>query len=185
MMNNSEGLFFPAVENGYDKEQVDIYVNKLSEAYQAAYDENELIREKYNNLLDTYKTANGQNQSAPTSEVATKTLMYAEVLAQKIISEALEEASRTKAEAQLATADALEEATRANEKAQLTIANAREEVMRAKAEAQQAIAHANTEIVERTRRNLEQAQKIMVEAINKVESLLTFNASYIKNSIAS
>jgi cell division septum initiation protein DivIVA len=110
MINASERIFFSEEKNGYDRAQVDKYVNKLSEAYQAAYDENTLMRERYNSLLDSCNTWNMPGQSEPTPEIITKTLVYTEMLAQKIITDAHEEAARAKAEAQKIITDANTEA---------------------------------------------------------------------------
>jgi cell division septum initiation protein DivIVA len=147
MTNTNENIFFPEVRNGYDRGQVDKYINKLSEAYQAAYDENTAIWDRYNTLLAEYNKLNIHEQIELNSDVVTKTLIYAEMLAQKIITDAHEEAER------------------------------------ARGEMQKIIADANTEAVVRARKNLEQAHEIMQEAISKVESLLTFNEPFIKNTI--
>ena len=50
-----EEIFFTEQKNGYDKEQVDSYIHKLTEAYQKAYDEYFAMCDKYNNLMYDYK----------------------------------------------------------------------------------------------------------------------------------
>lgn len=87
-------IIFAEQENGYDKEQVDTYVERLSTAYQIAYDEYDAICEKYNTLIEEYEKLQSRRQYETKSNVTVKTLMNAEVLAQNIIDDANREARR-------------------------------------------------------------------------------------------
>ena len=152
-MTNSK-IIFPEVMKGYDREQVDKYISKLSEAYQEAYDENTAIRERYNNLLEDFKKLSSQEQAELNPEII---LMYAEMLAQKIIADAQADAAQAKAEAQKIFADTNAAAAQA------------------RAEAQRMLNDANTtaaRIVVRARRNIEQAQEIMEQTVQRIHSLL-------------
>ena len=166
MTNIVENNFFTEAMNGYNKEQVDNYISKISEAYQTAYDENTAISDKYNNLLDAYNNLTAQEQAGLDSDIM---LMYAEMMSKKIIANAQVEAAQVKAEAQKILTEANKETTQA------------------KAEAQKIVNEANTEaarIVVRARKNLEQAQDIMEQTMGRVQSLLTFNVPNIKNIMA-
>ena len=111
MINSTDGsILFPEVRNGYDRVQVDKYVNKLSEAYQAAYDENAAIWGRYNSLLAEYNKLNAHERIEFNTDIVAKTLIYAEILAQKIMTDAHEEAANVRAEAQKIIADAKIEA---------------------------------------------------------------------------
>lgn len=158
--------FFAEAMQGYDKGQVDNYISKISEAYQTAYDENTAIYGKYNDLLETYNNMTAQEQAGLDSDIM---LMYAEMMAQKIIANAQVEAAQVEAEAQK------------------IITEANKEVVQAKAEAQKIVSEANTEaarIVVRARKGIEQAQEIMEQTVGRVQSLLTYNVPNVKNILA-
>jgi len=87
-------IFFTEEKNGYNRLEVDNYIAKLDEAYQNAYDENQDIRNKYNSLLDDCRKLDVQERTEFNSEIIAKTLVNAEVLAQKIIADANKEAVR-------------------------------------------------------------------------------------------
>jgi len=143
-------------------EQVDKYISKLSEAYQEAYDENTAIRERYNALLDDFKKLGSQEQGEMNPEIL---LMYAEMLAQKIIADAQAQAAKTKAEAQKVFADTNAMAAQV------------------KAESQKSLSEANAEaakIVMRARKNIEQAYKIMEQTCSKVQNMLSYNTPDIR-----
>ena len=85
---------FEEEKDGYNKEQVDGYVGKLAEAYQAAFEENQGLQEKYdnllseyNNLLSEYKKMEYQNHTQLNAAVIGKTMANMEALARKIIEE--------------------------------------------------------------------------------------------------
>ena len=151
----SSKIIFPEVMKGYDREQVDRYISKLSEAYQEAYDENTAIRERYNTLLEDFKKLNVQEQAELNPEII---LMYAEMMAQKIIADAQADAAQAKAEAQKIFADTNAAAAQA------------------RAEAQSMLNDANTtaaRIVIRARRNIEQAHEMMEQTIQTKYGILT------------
>ena len=159
-------IMFPEVMKGYDMEQVDNYICKLSEAYQEAYEENTLIRERYNNLVEDCKKMSSQDQAEMNPETI---LMYAEILAQKIIADTQAEAAQTRAEAQKVLADT----------------NAKAAQM--KAEAQRALNEAHAEaarIVFRARKNMEQAHDMLDQTVSKIQNMLTFNVPDITNIMA-
>jgi cell division septum initiation protein DivIVA len=159
-------IVFPEVIKGYDMEQVDSYISKLSDAYQEAYDENMAIRGKYNSLLEDFRKMSAQEQAALNPEVI---LMYAEILAQKIITDTQEEAAQIKADAQK------------------TLTEGSALAAQMKAEAQRILTEANAEatrIVFRARKNMEQAQDIMEQTITRVQDILAFNGLDIKSYIA-
>jgi len=93
-MFNANKLFANE-KNGYQKAQVDNYISKISEAYQAAYSDNQALQEMCNTRIEDYKK-----------------LAAAEMLAQKIIKEAQAEAERMKAEAEEIINEAFNEAAR-------------------------------------------------------------------------
>jgi cell division septum initiation protein DivIVA len=166
-------VMFPEVMKGYDMEQVDSYICKLSAAYQDAYDENTLIRERYNSLLEDFKKMSSQEQAEANPEAI---LIYAEILAQKVIADTQAEAAQTRAEAQKILADT----------------NATAAQM--KAEAQRMLNEANAEaakIVFRARKNMEQAYAVMEQAyvvmeqaVDKMHNMLSVNVPDIKRIMA-
>ena len=85
-------IVFTEEKNGYAKDEVDNYVEKISEAYQKAYGEYQTVCDNYKKLYDTYnslleesKMTNVPRQTGLNSEIIAKTLMDTEILAQKII----------------------------------------------------------------------------------------------------
>ncbi|MCL1858847.1 MAG: DivIVA domain-containing protein [Oscillospiraceae bacterium] len=92
-----ERIFFKEQPNGYDKEQVDNYIRKITEAYQTAYDEYLAACEKYNNLIQDYKKLESEKQakqSAADVDIIAKTLINSERLAKEIIDNAHTEENR-------------------------------------------------------------------------------------------
>ena len=93
-------IFFSEQKNGFDKEEVNKYIEKLAAAYQLAYDENQAVNAKYSELLEKYEKlelegrtgANGQPDVS--ANIIAKMLLNAELLAQKIIDDAREEAAK-------------------------------------------------------------------------------------------
>jgi len=86
--------------NGYDKDEVDCYINNLTQAYQTAYDEYNAVCGKYNELLDKYNTLGERRENnKPDAAVITKTMAEAETLAQKIIADAQIETDKIREEA--------------------------------------------------------------------------------------
>ena len=76
---------FKEQKNGYDKDQVDNYINRLTEAYQRTYDEYLKICSKYNDLTEDYKNLEEEKQIDINSAVISKVLMDTEKLAQEIV----------------------------------------------------------------------------------------------------
>ncbi|MCL1816355.1 MAG: DivIVA domain-containing protein [Clostridiales bacterium] len=156
---------FPEVMKGYDMEQVDNYISKLSAAYQAAYDENTAIRERYNNLLDDFKKLSSQEETEINPEII---LMYAEMLAQKIIADAQAEAAQIKAEAQKVY-------TEANNLSTQTMSEAQKNMIEANSEADKALIQ--------TRKKIEQANEMMNSTLEKIQAMMAQTMPEIKNII--
>ena len=83
---------------GYDKDEVDRYVKLLADAYQAAYDEYHVKCKEYDELLECSNMLDSFDQCDINTEVMTKALIDAEVMADKIISHARREAEKIKEE---------------------------------------------------------------------------------------
>ena len=108
-------IFFSEQKYGYDKGQVTKYIGKLTDAYQAAFDEHKAAVARYNSLLDDYRRLEEEHgglkaryrQLKSVSEVeddetddmkgvsgvVSRTIVNAEVLAQKILEGARAEAA--------------------------------------------------------------------------------------------
>jgi len=164
-MTNAK-IIFPEVFKGYDMEQVDRYITKLSAAYQEAYDENTAIRARYNNLLEAFKQLNAQEQEGMDPEIV---LMYAEMLAQKIITDAQADAALVRAEAQKVFAETTAAAAQAKSQAQKMLQDANAEAAR---------------IVLKARKSLLQANDLMEKTVNKILGMMTFNAPEAKSTKA-
>jgi len=81
--------------NGYDKDEVDRYIAKLTGAYQTAYEEYTAICGKYNGLLSDYeKLCEKRDNGSQGVAVIAKTLIDTETLAQQIIADAQAEAGK-------------------------------------------------------------------------------------------
>jgi len=165
-----------------------------------AYDENTALREKYNNLLEDCKKGNVQNMIRVNSDNIAKILMYADMMAQKIISDAQEEMSQVKLEAQKILNELDAETVNAKAEAQKILDEANAEALQAKAAAQRIIDRANADaakaqkvlsdanaeavkIVVKAKKNIEQAHVTMEQTVNKITSMLTFNVPDIKRAI--
>lgn len=173
-------ILFTDEQYGYNKEQVDGYISKLSRAYQAAYNDNQEIQEKYNSLLDDCKKLENQGKAKINADVITKTMLNLETLAQKIISEAQDEVVKAKEEAQSLTDAAYAEASNVRAAAQALIDEANGETARARAAAQKIRDEANTEaarIISRARRNADQAHEIMRQTLTRLQDLLAYDES--------
>ena len=96
-MNTS--ICFTEEKSGYNREQVDDYVNKLSQEYQTAYNERQSVVKKYNDLLEDCKNLDVQQQTVLNSDIVAKTLTHTELLAQNIIADAHNEAAAVRAAA--------------------------------------------------------------------------------------
>jgi len=89
-----ERTFFKEQSNGYDKEQVDSYIRKITEAYRTAYNEYLATCEKYNSLTQDYKRLESEKKSEIDVDVIAKTLINSEKLAKEIVDNAHTEGSR-------------------------------------------------------------------------------------------
>ena len=87
-------VYFADERVGYNKEQVDSYIKKLTQAYQTAFDEHQSICNKYDELLKNYKKLEARRHLTIEAGIAAKLLTNAEVLAQSIIDDAKAEAKR-------------------------------------------------------------------------------------------
>ena len=176
-MTNTK-VFFTKERNGYNKEQVDSYVRKISEAYQTTIDEYKDMSDKYKDLSDKYNSL--QEESAKTekpaivsqpeelnSEIIAKTLISTEKLAQKIIDDAHAEAKTAIAGAKKVVDEANAEAAKARESAQKILSDANTEAVL---------------MVVQTRENVQLAQKTMENAANEVQKLLVYQALEAKSA---
>jgi DivIVA domain-containing protein len=167
--------------NGYDKDEVDRYINNLAQAYQTAYEEYAAVCAKYNELLEAHaRLGEQQEQNKSGAAVIARTLVDAETLAQKIIADAYAEADKIKAEthaeAQKLKEDAYIEKAAARIEAQKLIDDANAETSGAKGRADKVIADAQDEAAQisfRARSNLEQADASVRQIINKLQGLLS------------
>ena len=162
-------ISFSKEKNGYDKSQVDSYIKKLSDAYQKTFDEYKDVSDKYKNLLEDYNKSNTQERKEMNSDIIAKTLINAEILAQKVLDDAHAEAS-----------DVIAEANRVVESANAEAAKAQET-------ANEIINEANTEavlMVAQARKSIEQARKTMEQATRDAEKLLTFQIVETENVVA-
>jgi cell division septum initiation protein DivIVA len=87
-------IYFNEQRNGYDKNQVDSYINKLTEAYQMAYNEYLAVCDRYNELMVEYKKLESEKQAGKETSVMSKTLIDSEKLANEIINDAYNEKSK-------------------------------------------------------------------------------------------
>jgi len=105
-------VVFKEAIRGYDKEQVDLYITKLSEAYKSAYNENQALQKKCAGLLVECEKPGAQEQNELNSGIIAKTLINTEILARKIIADAHTEAAKAKATAKTTLDEANAEAAR-------------------------------------------------------------------------
>ena len=143
--------------NGYNREQVDSYIEKLADAYQAAYDEITSVYGKYNELLEKYREMEARENGRPSAEVITNTLMNTEMLAQKILKDANQDAAETRGAAQAEAKRIVEEAY--VEKAGMMM------------QAEKIMERANAEAF-LAKQGSEQSREAVKEAIFKLQSLL-------------
>ncbi|MCL2002563.1 MAG: DivIVA domain-containing protein [Oscillospiraceae bacterium] len=130
----SGSITFANEANGYNKAQVDSYITKISEAYQATYKEYLNLNGKYERLLETRESAKEDGASGQESGIAVKTLMNTEILAQRILddarAEAKEAAQRIINDAKTDAAMTAHRAKKSFELAQRTMEQAASEVER-------------------------------------------------------
>ena len=183
--------------NGYDITQVDSYIECITDAYQTAYDEYNVKCDEYNRLLESYKMLQTQEQSRPSTEVISNTLLKAEVASEKFIADARVEAKRVIADAcaeadkikksaymdktsakvqvQKLLGDAAAEAAQIRETAQLVLDSANEEATMLIDNAQSMIDDARVEAARigvRANNNTKQANMKITHTASKMQPLL-------------
>ncbi|MCL2146524.1 MAG: DivIVA domain-containing protein [Synergistaceae bacterium] len=158
----STGIIFKTEKDGYDKEQVDKYISRLSEEYQKAYNEYQNISSINSTLLDECSRMKRQEELGMDPDVIAKTLLSAETMAQKTIDDAHFEAAALKLEAQQLLDGAKAESEQAKEFSQKIVNDAK--IQAAK-------------MIFRTRRNIEQVRKAMELAMGGMDKLLAFTTT--------
>jgi cell division septum initiation protein DivIVA len=179
-IKSTEVIAFPKQLNGYDRNEVDCYIQNLAGAYQTAYDEYHSVCAKYDDLLEKQHVIGEQHeQNELRSAVITKTLVDAETLAQKVIADAHAEADNIKAEAQIAAQRIKEEAyiekAAAKMQAQITINEANSEASAAQEQARKIISDSRTEanlIKLRFKQDREQVNEAILKTINALQDLV-------------
>ena len=141
----AKNISFTREKNGYDRGQVDSYIKKVSEAYQTTYLEYLDINDKYEKLAEERENSDLRELPGMNSEIAAKTLISTELLANKIITDAQAQAAAIIEEAQKDIANAWEATDSASEEAQRSVTDAQAEAQRSIAEA---IAEADAIIAE-------------------------------------
>lgn len=124
---------FAEEKNGYDKDQVDNYIHKLTSAYQKTYEEYLATCEKYNSLNEAYKRLEEENQIGVNTDVVTKVLADSEKLAQELVETAYK-----------IIANAYNEEARIVEKAKRNFEQVNEKIEQAMSEAQNFFTFRNT-----------------------------------------
>ena len=93
-------VHFTVQKNGYSVDEVDRYIKKISDEYQVTYDENQSLSARYDALLRDYQALERENRTKITEEleagagIVSRAILDAEIMAQKIISGAHEEATK-------------------------------------------------------------------------------------------
>jgi len=178
-------ILFSEEINGYSKEQVDNYVEKLSKAYRAAYAENQELQEKYKNLEDECKELEVHEKTRLNAGVVAKTMVNLETMAQKIIAEAqVAEAQEgviaAKAEAKRIVSEANAEADKQKAAAEMIFDEANTERAKAKAEVRRFRDEAQTDAARtmlNARKRAEQANEIMEQTLIQLRDLLAINGT--------
>jgi len=180
--------------NGYDIAQVDAYIDYITEAYQAAYDEYNVKCDEYDQLMESFKM---QEQSRPGSEVISNTILKAKAVSEKIIADARAEAkiiitdacfkadeikknacmdkATGKVQVQKLLDDAAAEAAKIKETAQVVLDSANAEAAKLKDSALSMIDDARVEaarIVARANNNEKQANVKIARTAGQMQPLL-------------
>jgi len=176
---NAGGVAFAKKIAGYDRKSVDRYVANLDQAYRTAYGEYQAVCDKYNKLLAQYNEySKRKDQTVLNAERVAEMFIDAELIAQKVVSEAqvkadriiteardmakkiMEDANAEKAAVQIQTQKLIEnagaETARAGERARLIVENAKAEADR---------------IADYINQNLEQANESIAQLIIKIQDL--------------
>lgn len=97
---NTSQVNFGKERGGYDRQQVDSYVELLGNAYEQVSQQYITLQNKYKALFQGYhKLKTESSQRGADEMVITKTLIDAEMMAQKIIATAQAEAERIRGDA--------------------------------------------------------------------------------------
>ena len=179
---------FPKQFNGYDKDEVDRYIKSLSEAYQTAYEEYSAVCTKYNTLVENCKTLDGElEQNKSNIAVIAKTLVDAESLAHKIITDAHKEADKVMVEAQAAAQaikdNAYAENSTVRKQAQKIIDDANAEAAGAKEQALNLVNDSQIEAAQIeicAKKNLRQANEKMTRMINELQGMLASHTADVQ-----
>jgi len=165
---------------GYDRTEVDSYVENLSQAYQTAYDEYNSVCVKYNDLLEKYDALRRQQeQNKSDVAVIARTLVDTETLAHTIIADAQAQADKlaedAQAAAQMIRDETLAEKAAATRHAQKLIDDAAAEMAGMQEQAREVIRSAKIEadqISGRARQNLEQTNRSIAGVLEKLKDIL-------------
>ena len=164
-----KNISFAKEKNGYDRAQVDSYIKKISDAYETTYYEFLDVSGKYKSLMEERESSGSREETGMNADVAAKTLINTEMLAQKII------------------ADAQAEANSILEKARKSVDEANAEAAGIKEDARKALDGAVSEaaaMAAQTREDIEKARRIIDSASSQVEELLTFRMKDEKETLA-
>ena len=174
-----ERVVFSAERRGYSKTQVDQYIDRLSKAYNVAYEENRELQLKYNDLQDNFKILDSKIKSTQGSEVITRAIVDAEILAQKIISDAHAEAETIRVDAKRSIEDAkiIAETLARELKDEAYLEKAKASI-----EAQKIIEAAKNEasiISIKAQEDIDEAQEVIDQTLFRVRSMLGTKQSEI------
>ena len=157
--------------NGYDIAQVDTYIECITGAYQAAYDEYNVKCDEYDKLMEHFKKLQTQEQSRPSPAVISDTIFKATVVTEKIIADAQAQAEKIKKgaymdkaaaekQAQKLLDDATADAAKVKDAAKKVLDVANAEAAMLKENSQSMVDNARAEVARikiRTGKNVKQA----------------------------
>jgi len=124
----SSTVSFKKQINGYDMAQVNAYIKNITEAYQIAYDEFSIKCEEYDQLLENFTMLQTREQSRPSTDVISSTLLNAEMFSKKIMADARIEAEKIQKEAYMEKVAAKKQGKRLRDEAVADAAQIRREV---------------------------------------------------------
>ena len=178
-------ISFAKQYNGYNREQVDRYIESITNAYRSAYNEYTEVCAKHSSLLNDYKELSerlAKQQESSTSNVDTiaKALVDTEALVKKIIADAQVEADKIREQAQADSERikdaAYEERAVAKIQTQKILEDANAEATAAREEAGKLLGDARAEaamLTARAKRNTEQADESITQLIDKLHGMMT------------
>ena len=185
------GIIFKKQFNGYDRAQVDAYVDSIAGAYQTAYCEYNAKCEAYDRLMANFQELEAREAERPSAEAVSNTLFKAEEFSEKIMADARAEAERIKESAYIKKAaakiqaqrlldDAAVESAKTLAEAQAVLNNANAETGIAREKAQKMLDDVSAEVARievRANSNLEQANAKLAQTIGEIQKLLAPRAS--------